>query len=138
SERMVVARAGAWTLLGLGGQPNPVFNDFLTEIRSRQNPFSRTMSNLWLDAEFDPRSALSAGANWPPHFSVKIGGDGKNVRLRGEMKFSQPIPLTLDPWNVPTNLIHDPLSGFMAIRGSRLMLRTSKPWDELRLGEPPN
>jgi hypothetical protein len=65
-------------------------------------------------------------------------GEGESVRTRAEIEFPEPLKLELDPWIFPTNLIHDPLIGFTAIRGLRPCLKDFKPWNELQLGTPPN
>ena len=35
----------------------------------------------------------------------------------GKLTFAQPLNLPLEPWNIPTNLIRDPLVSFSAVRG---------------------
>jgi hypothetical protein len=46
--------------------------------------------------------------------------------------------MELEAWNVPTNLVRDPLIGFMAVRGIRSFLQAFKPWQDSQLGTPPN
>ena len=65
-------------------------------------------------------------------------GDGENVRLSGQLNFAKPLELDLEPWRVPTNLIHDPLRSFTALRGIRPWLSSLQAWEDLQLGEPPN
>jgi hypothetical protein len=44
----------------------------------------------------------------------------------------------MEAWNIPTNVIHDPLIGFSAVRGIRPWLKSFKAWNDLQLGTPPN
>jgi hypothetical protein len=69
---------------------------------------------------------------------LAVIGDGQDVRTHAELDFPEPLHFELDPWNLPTNLIHDPLIGFTAIRGIRSLLKDFKPWNDLQLGAPPN
>jgi hypothetical protein len=96
----------------------------------------------WLDGNLDlPRLSAALGWNlseaWPT-LKLAIDGDGQNVHTRAQLDFAKPLPLEIEPWNIPTNLIHDPLIGFMAVRGIRPLLQKFKPWADLQLGTPPN
>ncbi|HVV02207.1 MAG TPA: hypothetical protein VHH88_12640, partial [Verrucomicrobiae bacterium] len=44
----------------------------------------------------------------------------------------------LDPWRIPTNLVHSALIGFTAVRGFQSLLASWKPWQNNQLGEAPN
>jgi hypothetical protein len=70
--------------------------------------------------------------------TLGITGDGQTVRTRGQLNFANPLPFELEPWNIPTNLIHEPLVSFTAIQGLRPWLSSSKFWPGLSLGPPPN
>ena len=70
--------------------------------------------------------------------SLAIAGDDLGVRTRAHLDFPGPVPLEMEAWNIPTNLIHDPLIGFAAVRGIRPWLKPFKPWQDLQLGTPPN
>jgi hypothetical protein len=95
-----------------------------------------------LDGNLDlPRLSAALGWNLPeawPKLNLAITGDGQNVRTRAQFDFAKPLALEIEPWNIPTNLIHDPLIGFMAIRGIRPLLEKFKPWTDLQLGTAPN
>jgi hypothetical protein len=79
---------------------------------------------------------LSGLADGLPKVGLSITGDGQNVRTRGELRFNRPIPLELDAWNIPTNLLHEPLVSFTAIRGTKLWLPSVKWWNELSVTAP--
>jgi hypothetical protein len=101
-------------------------------------------TNLWLEAELDlPRlpKALALGWNLPTNFPrclLTAQADEAGVRTRAKLDFAEPVRLEMEPWNIPTNLIHDPLIGFSAVRGIRPWLMSFKPWQDLQIGPPPN
>src|SRR5207249_9063938 len=101
--------------------------------------------NFWFQAEnFDLQSLGSAlGLDWKlpdqlPKLDLTITGDGENVRTRGHLDFPKPLNLQLDPWNIPTNLISQPLVSFTAIRGFGPWLGSLRAWQDLNIGPPPN
>ena len=126
-----LTRAGDWTLVGLAPETNALLGDFLARIESRRAaagaPFAARTTNFWLEAGLDLRRvsrALTLAWNLPeefPRITVAVIGSHNGVRTQAELAFARPLPLELEPWNVPTNLIHGPLVGFTAVRGV-------KPW----------
>jgi hypothetical protein len=101
-------------------------------------------TDFWLEAYVAVRraaSALSLGGNLPedlPALSLSVTGDGTNVLTSGALNFPAPLALELEPWHIPTNLVHDPLSSFTALRGIRPWLASLKAWNDLHAGAPPN
>ena len=101
---------------------------------------------------------LSLNWNLPansPRVSLAITGDGGNVLTDGELNFPQPLGLStssspspprsggegrgevalraqrqteLPSWDIPTNLIREPVTSFTAIRGIEPAFATSKTW----------
>jgi len=126
--------------LGQGG--------WVTELAGRlgQNNdlFTAEETNSWLETEFDLSGISSAlGLGWKlpaetPKISLSIGAEGELVRTTGRLNFDKPLPLNLDEWQVPTNLVHDPLTSFTAIRGIKSLLSFNLAWNSLQLGPPPN
>jgi len=142
---LTVSRARQWTLLGFGQSQNALVQDFAGRIQRNGAPFAPNPTNYWIDAQVDLKRVSDAlSLNWPlpqntpTNITITFIGDGGNVLTRGEFEFPQPLPIELEPWNVPTNLIHDPLIGFSALRGFRPLLKSFKPWNDLQLGTPPN
>ena len=150
-----MARAGDWTVLGLASETNTLVADLCHRIlvdhtpvaapgpktSLRMDPVTRklhpapatqTATNHWLEADLDLRrlsKALSLGWNLPegwPRISTTWASNGEFVRTTGELTFPSPLNLQLEPWNIPTNLIHDPLVGFTAVRGVRPWLADQK------------
>jgi hypothetical protein len=143
-RHLQLSRAGDWTLLGLGQQPNPLLADFLARIQRGFAPFPPRATNFWLETDLDLRAlsrALSLGWDLPdgcPKISLTAIGDGENVRTRAQLNFPKPLALQLEPWRVPTNLVHSPLTSFTAIRGFGPWLASLQDWQSLQVGEPPN
>jgi hypothetical protein len=84
----------------------------------------------WIEADLDlPRltqlAAFSPLRPFGPFHQVSftVTGDGENVRTRGEIVTPGPLPRSLEPWHIPTNLVRDPLISFTAARGVAPLLR---------------
>ena len=153
-----LSRAGEWTVIGMGGGGTngaALAADFSARIQRDHAPFAQSSTNYWVDADVDllklTRVLSLDWFSWAatlfsqpatnlnlPRLMMTLIGDGQNVRTRAELEFPRPLGLELDAWNIPTNLIHDPLIGFTAIRGLRPILKEFKPWNDLKLGTPPN
>jgi hypothetical protein len=139
-----LARAGEWTVVGLAPGRNELFDEVLTLLREDPTGVAQAPKDVWLFADVDLRrvaSALSLDWDLPadlPRMTLGITGDGQTVRTRGKLNFAKPLPIALEPWNIPTNLIHEPLVSFTALRGLQPWLSSSKLWQGLELGAPPN
>jgi hypothetical protein len=139
-----IARAGEWTVLGLGHETNLLTPELLDSIRGGSLLANSLFEDYWLHADVDlgrVSSALLLDMSLPadlPRMTVDIRGDGQTVRTRGQFNFPQPLPAELPPWNIPTNLVHDPLSSFTAIRGLAPWLSSFKGWTDLHVGAPPD
>lgn len=73
-----------------------------------------------------------------PRVTLNLTGDGLNVRTTGEFEFSRKLPLVLESWNIPTNVIFDPLLSFTAMRGVAPALDSWGFWQRRKLGAAPN
>ena len=84
--------------------------------------------------------AFGVNADWLRTLSkveFSAVGEGENVVSRGSLLFEKPLGIQLEPWNIPTNLIHDPLTSFTAVRGLKELLERGL-WPTNRLGQAPN
>lgn len=141
-----LTRAGDWTLIGLAQNQNDLLREMVSRIQTRPGavPFSAPATNYWLEAEFDLgrlAQGLQATTNPPaayPRLSLKVIGDGENTRTLAQLTFPKSLPLMLEPWNFPTNLVSDPLVSFTAVRGIQPWLASLKLWQDLGVGAPPN
>jgi hypothetical protein len=116
----------------------PIFLSAATSAVSAADTNVRAASTADTNVGAASTADTNVGVTWPTNFTLTITGDGRNLLTRDEFDFPQPLPIELEPWNIPTSLIHDPLIGFSAIRGFRPLLKTFKPWNDLHLGTPPN
>ena len=118
-----IERAGDWTLVGLAHEQNTLLGDFGARIKRDHTPFAAPATNYWLDADMDLvqlNEALALGWKLPagfPRIKLTEIGDGENVRIWGELVFREPLDMKIEPWNIPTNLIREPLLSFTAVRG---------------------
>ncbi len=67
-----------------------------------------------------------------------LSGTGPGVRIAGDVEFNSAIPVRFESWNVPTNLISDPLISFTAVRGIAGWVESLDVWQQLEAGSPPN
>jgi hypothetical protein len=166
-SRLGLARAGQWTLLGIAAETNRLLAEWSQRIRADHAPVSgtgsRAATNYWLDADVDlgrlagalktgqasPPAPSAAGneagtpalLSWPaglPKLAATVIGVGGEVRMVGELKFAEPLPLQETAWNIPTNLVYQRLISFTAIRDFQPWLASQKVWKDLGLGAAPN
>jgi hypothetical protein len=72
----------------------------------------------------------------PSHFRVLPRGDA--LRTEGKLVYSEKLPIKLEPWKIPTNLVTEPLISFTCARGIAPLLDQIKGFSNLRLKNPPN
>ncbi len=70
-------------------------------------------------------------------FRVSISSESSNLLTLATLDFNRPLHLTLPPWDIPTNLIHGPLTSFTAVRGLAPWLVSLPAWQKLGLTPPP-
>lgn len=154
--------SGEWTLVAFGSNHKASSSDakigknggdattasalqtLAARIEKTGRPFTASPTNYWVDLDVQlarVAEAFSTGWTLPtglPQASLTMIGDGENVRTLGELRFHSAAPIEMEPWNIPTELVHDPLIGFMAVRGIRPALKCLSLWDESRFGITPN
>ena len=125
------------------------------------SPSTHPGTNWWLEVELDPAGLWQAAKDWRrdsatppvpsgskagPHvpgglplLSLGVTGEGgENVRTVVRLKFREALGLELEPWNVPTNLLREPLVSFTALRGVRPWLQAWKGWSRFDIKPAPN
>jgi hypothetical protein len=136
--------AKGWTLIGAAQDHNAALDDLLFRIQQTQLPFPAPLTNRWLTAAVDLARVSQAfpwGLNVPagcPRVSLDLTGDAQDVWAYGALTFPRPLTMELEPWNIPTNLVGQPLTSFTAVRGLRPWLSTLKAWNDLHIGPPPD
>jgi hypothetical protein len=166
-SKLELARAGDWTLLGVASETNGLLADLCNRIRQDHTPVaspgagssfqidpvtrkvgpapdSPAATNRWIEAELDLRRLSKAlSLNWHlleawPRITATWTGNGEFVRITGQLTFASPLNLQLEPWNIPTNLIHQPLVSFTALRGVRPWLASEKWFQHFKIEPVPD
>jgi hypothetical protein len=139
-----LARAGEWTVIGFGEGKNPTFSNLLSRVQSGQTPFIAPVANSLLETALDLQRMsralswdLDLPQNWP-RVSLALEGNGQSLVTRGTLKFSKPLTFQIEPWNIPTNLIHEPLHSFTAVQGIKPWLASWHWWQNLQSPATPN
>ncbi len=134
-------RAGDWTLFGWGQDDLLLQPSLLQRIKSNGRP-APPLKDIWLDAWVDwPRILPNHPLPWPirlPQMQLTFEGKTKYMRTDLEMRFPKPLELPLEPWRIPTNIIHSPISSFTAIRGIAPLLGRFLQIQALNAGSLPD
>jgi len=139
-----LTRVGDWIVVGAASERSPWLGEIIARVQRETIPFSTPGTNFWLSLDLDAkRTAGALGLGWKlsddlPRLSMAVSGDGGNVLTHGELTFAQPLPVELDAWVIPTNLVREPLTSFTAIRGFKPWLAAWKTWNDLQIGAPPS
>lgn len=143
-NHFVLTRIGEWTALGIGQNTNTVFDQVVARIRRDHTPLVLPVTNCWLAVDGDLghfSGALSPFWVPPaglPKISFAVTGDGGNVLTHGTLTFPGSLKNALVPWTIPTNLVHEPLTSFTAVRGAEPWLKSWQKWGSLGIGQPPD
>lgn len=140
-----LSRAGDWTLLSLTrAVTNPLLADFQRRLAAGPVPYASRATNYLIEVEGEP-SPLGDLLGWTLPFTANVRslklvifGDGANLRTRGWLDFRNTLSLPLDPWNVPSNMIYQPLIGFTAVRGIQPWVESLDFWQKQQLGAAPS
>jgi hypothetical protein len=113
-------RAGDWVIFGWGQDNLPLHDQLVAGVQAEKR-FALADTNNWLTADLDwPRLARRFPALSTvdlPAMNWRVIGRAGNLFLAGRLIFPQPLAMTLDPWRIPTNTIHQPFVSFAAARG---------------------
>jgi hypothetical protein len=137
-------RVQDWTLVGFGPEQRPLLTKFADAIHANGIPFATRITNFWVEADADLSRLGHAIPVIAPLISnlakvnLTVIGQGPSVRTEAHLKFDRPLVLNLEPWNLPTNLIHEPLTSFTALRGARPWLATLGPFKDVPVENLPN
>lgn len=133
------ARAGDWFLGGLGRDQAPdlkPLEDRLADALARPS----AADTPWLDVKASLRYLAnvlgwSPALPWPS-MQAAVLGRGPNLRTTARFEFERPLELTLDPWQLPTNTVREPLISFTAVRGIQPWVEADPIWRELEWPAP--
>lgn len=139
-----LSRVGDWTIVGAAQDRNRLLAEFVARIQKSRAPISLPLTNDWFQADLDLHriTTLFAHNRYSftniPQLSLTLNGDGQYVLARGDLDFPQPPQIEMQTWTIPTNLIHEPLGSFTAIRGIGPLLGSLTAWKTLKVGEAPD
>lgn len=143
-RRIELARIGQWILVSAGPEKNSLLDEISARIGREHTPYVPQSPDDWLEADVDLsrlKGWLPQDWNRPanlPKISLAVTGDGAHVLAHAVLSFPEPLHLPLQSWNIPTNLIHQPLVDFTVARGFEPWLASWKCWKELEMGLPPD
>jgi hypothetical protein len=139
-----LSRAGDYAILGLAAKTNTLAAEVAANILGGRPPFLLSASNDWLYLSLNPirvSEGLGLGFTVPdgaPTATVTAAGAPDGVRTRVQLDFPEPLPATLEDWKIPTNVVHDPLISFTAIRSLSPTLSSLGIWKRLDVGPAPD
>jgi len=137
-----LTRAGEWTVLGVGTGQNAAFSGLLGRVQGGQP--ATAVANDWLQTVFDLRrlaQTLDWGWDLPeewPKAVLNFTGDSTNTLMTGQLIFAKPLQFEIEKWNIPTNLIREPLHGFTAAQGLQRWISSVPFWKGLNVSSAPN
>ncbi|HXI72584.1 MAG TPA: hypothetical protein VNN22_19760 [Verrucomicrobiae bacterium] len=156
--RIEFSTAGEWTLVGRGLDTNISPTEFAARIL-HEGVNSKT--NVWLEADLnlpcfirlfsssakedggghvENSSTLNSQLSTLPFSDLHLtaAGEAGDVVTRATLDLARPLDAPLPAWDVPTNLIHGPLTSFTAVRGFSPWLAGLAAWQKLPLNPPPD
>ena len=133
--------AGQWFMLGIGQDELPTVVEAARRIKAGGRPIPALATN-WLEAELNlsrlsAALGLSSAIQWP-HAKLAAVAQGENLRSNLRMAFPKAVTGPLDPWQIPTNIITEPLISFTAARGVSPWLGPCATLQQLELSPAPN
>jgi hypothetical protein len=73
-----------------------------------------------------------------PPSHIRVTPRGEALRVEAKLTYSERLPIELEPWAIPTNIVTEPIISFACARGIRPLLNELKGFSKLRLKDPPN
>jgi hypothetical protein len=85
------------------------------------------------------KDVFSFVGNYPlPPIELKVTPKGQSLKTEAKLKYSDRLPIKLEDWQFPTNLISEPLISFTCGRGIAPLWNQTKGFSALQLKNPPN
>lgn len=111
-------RLPGWVGVAVGRDPGELLRRLVESARE----LAGEDDGAWFQARGNP--ALLWDQTWLPDGEVRLTVRGRGERLLTEatIQLRRPLEVQLDPWDIPTNIIREPLIGFTAVRGIRPLL----------------
>src|SRR6185503_16175162 len=131
-ETLHYARSGKWVLAAFTHNGRNPFEAMLKS--DRPVP---ALDPAMVDFRADcPRlkNVFSFLGNYPlPPIELKVTPRGQSLRTEAKLKYSDRLPIKLEQWQIPTNLIFEPLISFTCGQGIAPLWNEVKGFSALRL-----
>src|ERR1051325_815308 len=130
---------GKWVIVGTGTDRRPLAATLQrTDKEGRPLP---ALDGEWLRAQGDLarfHGAIPAGdaLAWP-QFDLTLNARNTNLVAGTTLSFPEPLRLDMPAWNVPTNLVEDPVISFTAVRGIAGLVQSLPFYQRLGLTNAP-
>ncbi|HEY2953249.1 MAG TPA: hypothetical protein VGK40_11725 [Verrucomicrobiae bacterium] len=135
------ARAGQWLVVGGGPEQLKLHAGLLQRVVQTGRP-TLNAGRDWLEVDVDTALVRAwvpfQGRQPTPMAHLTVNGKGENLLAHMRLKYAQPLGWVPEPWNVPTNLIRDPIISFTAARGISPLLGSLQGVSELGLKPLPS
>jgi hypothetical protein len=135
------AEEHGWLLIGIGDEQTALFDRALKGLQEKRPPVVPRTED-WLAAEVDlGRVAGPLGlppAKIWPRTELNVTGRDENLRTTMRVLFPEPVTGPLRAWQVPTNIVCEPLVSFTAMRGVAPWLERSDAVRSIELEPVPD
>jgi len=119
---------------------------FAAFTRSSKSPFGKSqpasLNGAIVDLRADWRrlgEAVPVLARYSlPPSHIRVMPRGEALRTEAKLTYSERLPIKLEPWTIPTNIVTEPIISFTCAQGIRPLLDQLKGFSKLRLKDPPN
>jgi hypothetical protein len=137
-----IMQAGEWMLIGIGQEKLTLLPALLDQVAKTTRPIPGLTGNILLSLDADMPHLKNwfpvvTAAHMPPVHADLIG-EGEYIRTKMTLRFSEPIPWKPEPWNLPTEIINDPICGLTVGQGIAPLLPGVKGVSALGLKNYPN
>ncbi len=134
-------RAGQWLVTGWGQDTLPLRNQILGRINASGQP-APSSSPAWLEAFADwtilARELSSPATNDLPRMELVLNPTNTGLHAKADFTFRHPLSWPPSPWQIPNELVHDPVISFTAARAVKPLLTDLAQSVGLRLENLPD
>lgn len=127
-------RLGDWVGVAVGADPAARLRQLAAEARTALE--AGTVA--WLEMRGNPQALTGCALLPDADVQVTVTGAGDRVKTVATLKFSEPLKLTLDAWQLSTNAVREPLIGFAVGRGIAPLLAKLPVFNRPEMAPLPN
>ncbi|MGA2176813.1 MAG: hypothetical protein ABSH38_17695 [Verrucomicrobiota bacterium] len=135
SDSFWIVPARDWLLVGRGDDLLPLRIDYLQQVSRRGRPGPSLKENL-LEADIDWLGLTRWLPEWsrllkPARIKVSVAAIDDVMQLTARVVYPQPIPWESAPWQIPTELVRNPLVSFTAAQDVAAFLNMDPAFSQL-------